>query len=194
VAEAIGAGQAGGMEPAPTPPPLRLGLAEEADVPAVVALVESAYRGEGSRRGWTTEADYLDGQRVDEAMVRAMLRQRGSLVLVARQGERLVGCCRLEDLGGGVAELGMLAVDPLAQGQGVGRALLAEGARVAAERLGARRLRLLVLWMRDELIAWYERRGFRPTGERRPFPYGDLRYGLPRRPDLWFSVLERPLP
>ncbi len=163
-------------------------------MPAVVALVESAYRGEGSRRGWTTEADYLDGQRVDGPMVRAMLRQRGSLVLVARQGERLVGCCHLEDLGGGVTELGMLAVDPLAQGQGVGRALLAEAARVATERLGARRLRLLVLWMRAELIAWYERRGFRPTGERRPFPYGDPRYGLPRRPDLWFSVLERPLP
>lgn len=177
----------------PTEGDLAFELAGPGDLGAVVALVDGAYRGEGSRQGWTTEADYLDGQRVDEAMVRAMLERPGSLILLARREGALVGCCHLQDLGGGVVELGMLAVDPRRQGRGTGRALLEEGARLARERLGARRLRLLVLWMREELLAWYRRRGFSPTGERRPFPVGDPRYGIPRRPDLWFVVLERPL-
>ena len=53
-------------------------------------------------------------------------------------------------------------------------------------------LRMTVIDVRDELIAWYERRGYRRTGIRKPFPYGDTRFGVPRRDDLRFEVLEKP--
>jgi ribosomal protein S18 acetylase RimI-like enzyme len=166
--------------------------ARAADVPAIVALVESAYRGEVSRTGWTTEADLLDGQRTDAAAVADILRAPGSTVLLAEAAGDLMACCQLEQRPP-AAYFGMFSVQPTGQGHGVGRQVLAEAERIARDEWGATSMIMTVLAQRDDLIAWYERRGYRRTGEQRPFPYGDKRYGIPRRPDLVFDVLAKRL-
>ena len=177
----------------PAPADLSFAEAGRDDVAAVVALVESAFRGEESRRGWTTEADYLDGQRTDEERVAALVADPLTRVLLARVDGELVACCVLRSLEGGRARLSMLAVAPGRQGEGIGRTVLDEAGRRAAEVLGASTLELAVLSPRRELFDWYARRGFRPTGRLEPFPYGDPRSGMPRRDDLSLVVLERPL-
>jgi ribosomal protein S18 acetylase RimI-like enzyme len=161
------------------------------DVARVVALVESAYRGEASRAGWTTEADLLDGQRTDAAAVAELLRSAASTVLLAEAGDELVACCELENRPGGQAYFGMFSVRPAMQGEGVGGQLLAEAERIARDDWGATTMVMTVLAQRIELIAWYERRGYRRTGETKPFPYGDERFGVPRRSDLVFDVLAK---
>lgn len=164
--------------------------ARTADVPAVVALVQSAYRGDSSRAGWTTEADLIEGQRVDPAMVEAAMAE--TYVLVAEQDGELVGCCQLERREG-YGYFGMFAVDPGRQGGGLGRAVLGEAERIARDEWGAGELRMTVIVQRQDLIGWYERRGFVRTGDRSPFPYGDERFGRPLRDDLAFETLTKKL-
>ncbi len=162
------------------------------DVPALLDLIHSAYRGERSRAGWTGEAHLLDGTRTDEATLRAELDDPATTFLVVEDAEGLLACCAVTDRGGGSAYFGTFAVRPPAQGSGVGGRLLV-AAEQHARTAGATRMELTVLAQRPELIAWYVRRGYAETGELRAFPYGDERYGRPRRPDLVFSVLSRPL-
>jgi N-acetylglutamate synthase-like GNAT family acetyltransferase len=157
------------------------------DVDAAVALVESAYRGEVSRSGWTTEADLLDGQRTDADEVRAVL----PYLLVAESEGALVACCTLEPKDK-YAYFGMFAVRPGLQGGGLGSALLV-AAEERARRLGLPRVEMTVLSVRTELIAFYERRGYIRLAQTRPFPYGDERFGRPRRDDLEFVVLAKHL-
>lgn len=176
----------------PTPPPLRFRSATHADITPVVALVESAYRGEASRRGWTTEADLLDGQRTDHQGVRTLIEAPQSLIVVAERAGELIACAHIEQRNE-LCYFGMFSVCPELQGAGVGNAMLSECERLARESWGCRAMEMTVIRQREELIAWYERRGYRRTGESRPFPYGDERFGLPRRPDLEFIVLEKPL-
>lgn len=164
--------------------------ATAADVEAVTALVNSAYRGDSSRRGWTTEAHLLGGQRTDAAAIADLVASPGRTLLLARRGDELVGCVLLERKGDG-AYLGMLTVRPDLQAGGVGRRLLAAGEAHASAAFGAQWVEMTVIEQRRELVAWYERRGYAWTGERRPFPYGDERFGLPQRPDLVFVVLRK---
>jgi ribosomal protein S18 acetylase RimI-like enzyme len=167
------------------------------DIPALVALVTSAYRGEVSKQGWTTEADLLDGQRIDPEMLDADLTQPQSLILLAEDGARLIACARIavEPAEDGVpsAYFGMFSVSPESQGSGIGKSMLAEAERIAHETLACTRIRMTVIDCRDELIAYYVRRGYRRTGIKKPFPYGDPRYGLPKRDDLQFEILEKTL-
>jgi ribosomal protein S18 acetylase RimI-like enzyme len=165
-------------------------IATEDDVPALVELVQSAYRGDVSRQGWTTEADILEGQRVDAAMVTDAVNDLAAAVLLAHAGGDLVACCHLERRDG-YAYFGMFAVRPTLQGGGVGRAVLAEAERVARTDWDVAELRMTVIAQREDLIAWYERRGYARTGESEPFPYGDLRFGVPLRNDLRFVVLTK---
>jgi ribosomal protein S18 acetylase RimI-like enzyme len=168
--------------------------ATDADAAAIVQLVESAYRGDASRTGWTTEADLLDGQRTDAPAVAEMLRAPGGMVLLAEDdGGQLVGCCHLEQRPGAEVYFGMFSVQPVRQGDGVGRQVLAEAERIARDDLAATTMIMTVIAQRAELIAWYERRGYHRTGETQPFPYGNVRYGIPRRPDLVFAVLAKSL-
>lgn len=166
--------------------------ASVADVDAIVALVESAYRGDVSKQGWTTEADMLEGQRTDPVSVGELLAKPDSVVLLADTDSGLVACAHVEKLGD-AAYFGMFSVRPDGQGSGVGRVVLAEAERVARERWGSREMQMTVISIRNELVAWYERRGYRRTGQYKPFPYGDERFGIPKRDDLRFELLVKSL-
>jgi ribosomal protein S18 acetylase RimI-like enzyme len=166
--------------------------ATERDVPELVVLVESAYRGDASRAGWTTEADYLEGQRTDADGVRRVISTPDSILLVVERGGELVACCQLEHRGDH-AYFGMFAVRPGLQGAGLGKEILAEAERRVRAEWGAEEMRMTVVHVREELIAYYERRGYRRTGEMSPFPYGDQRFGIPLRDDLAFELLVKPL-
>lgn len=162
------------------------------DVETLVALVESAYRGDASRAGWTTEADLLDGQRTDPEGVRAVIESPDSRMIIAEQDGSIAACCQLEHRGE-AAYFGMFAVSPGRQGGGLGKAVLAQAELIAARDWSARRMEMTVITARDDLIAWYERRGYRRTGDLSPFPYGDERFGIPRRDDLRFELLIKDL-
>ncbi|MGH3745023.1 MAG: GNAT family N-acetyltransferase [Mycobacteriales bacterium] len=171
---------------------MQLRQAGPADVDTVVALVQSAYRGEASRAGWTTEAHLLDGQRTDATALADLLAAPASQLLLAVEDGTILGCFALEERGARWY-FGTFAVRPAGQARGTGSALLAEAERLA-RTAGAVALELTVIHARTDLIAWYERRGYARTGETRPFPYGDERFGRPRRDDLEFVVLEKALP
>ncbi|MGD3107080.1 GNAT family N-acetyltransferase [Streptomyces sp. YGL11-2] len=172
--------------------PLTFRTATDADIPGLVELIESAYRGDASRAGWTTEADLLQGQRTDPDDVAAVVRKEDGRLLVAEQDGQLVACCQL-DHRGDHTYFGMFAVRPTLQGSGLGKVIIAEAERTALSTWGAPEMRMTVIRQRAELIAWYERRGYRRTGQLSPFPYGDERFGIPQRDDLEFELLVKPL-
>jgi ribosomal protein S18 acetylase RimI-like enzyme len=105
----------------------------------------------------------------------------------------LVGCCELRSVEDRTATFGMFAVAPTRQGAGLGDGLLTSAERLVTDEWSATHLRLSVIHLRSDLIAWYRRRRYHATGEVRPFPYGDERFGRPRRDDLHFLVMEKRL-
>lgn len=169
---------------------LRFRPATLADIPAVVALVESAYRGDSSRAGWTTEADLLAGQRTDPDDVRSCIERSHSVVVLAEQDGELLACAHVAEEDG-AGYFGMFSVRPSLQGGGLGKQVLAEAERIVRDEWRLPAMRMTVIDVRHELIAFYERRGYVRTGIKKPFPYGDERFGLPRRDDLRFEVLEK---
>ena len=222
--------------------PLVTRLATDADVPGLVALVNSAYRGDSSRAGWTTEADLLDGMRIDAERLKATMADEGDNAILVHEDEgHLVACVHLRRTGsrslGGPDDvanasslatvkatprrrrgtqgseaseaqrgharrseanlascyLGMLTTSPTRQGSGLGRAMIEQAERFARDHWGSTSMEITVLSLRPELVAWYERRGYEKTGERTPFPYGDDKWGLPKRADLEFYVLRKSL-
>jgi ribosomal protein S18 acetylase RimI-like enzyme len=164
------------------------------DVALLVDLVESAYRGERSKAGWTTEADLLGGQRTDAEAIAAVVSSADSRLLMAtdEHGE-VIACCTIQQLLAGRSYFGTFAVRPGSQGGGIGKLMLTEAERVAREEWACDVVEMTVIGQRQDLIAFYVRRGYVATGEMRPFPYGDARFGLPKREDLYFVVLAKSL-
>jgi len=167
--------------------------ANDADLDALHALVERAYRGDSARRGWSHEADLLGGQRTDRESLADTLNDPCQLLLVMLKQGALIASVTLTDKGDGLAYLGMLAVDPTLQAGGIGRTMLAEAEAMARGRMGIATMEMTVIASRIELVAWYQRRGYVLTDERRPFPATDPRFGLPKRDDLEFVVLAKSL-
>jgi GNAT superfamily N-acetyltransferase len=145
--------------------------AREEDAEEVAALVNAAYRGSG---GWTHEAALLEGQRTDAEGLQQLMTQENSRLELTFQG-RLVGSVHLHRTDDS-CYLGMLAVDPGAQGSGMGRRIL-EHCEDLARSWGCRQMRLTVIHLRSELLAYYQRRGYRLSGRREPFPYIDPSVG-----------------
>ena len=168
-------------------------IAQTADIPALVSLVESAYRGDVSRAGWTTEADILDGQRIDAESLQATVSEPGNRILLAEKEGELLACCHIEKQANDAAYFGMFSVKPGLQGGGIGKLLLAEAERQARDEMQCARMEMTVIDIRDSLIGFYERRGYARTGIHKPFPYGDERFGIPKRDDLRFELLTKEL-
>lgn len=167
---------------------LQIKQADPRDCQALCALVNSAYRGDSSRQGWTTEADLLDGIRIDEDRMMALLTNPDIIILKALFTDgSLAGCVHLE-LKLPAMYLGMLTVKPALQAAGIGAQLLQSGEEWAKEK-GCTYVEMTVIATRKSLIEWYERKGYQQTGEQRPFPT-DTRFGVPRQP-LHFIVLKK---
>jgi ribosomal protein S18 acetylase RimI-like enzyme len=162
------------------------------EVEPIVALVNSAYRGESSKRGWTTEADLLDGTRTNKADIEGLIAQEGSMILLCIEGDGIIGCAHLE-LRGTACELGMLVVKPSLQSRGIGKQLMKAAEVMARKAWRVKRITMSVISVRHELIAYYERRGYRRTGRKKPFVADDT-HGFPKSQPIEFEVLEKDLP
>lgn len=163
------------------------------DIAALHALIESAYRGESAKRGWTHEADLLGGQRTDVKALAEIIKADRQVILLAKDGKNIAGCVQLSNISEGPAYLGLLTVDPALQAGGLGKLLLAESERFVRDHWQSKAIEMTVIRQRTDLIAYYERRNYVRTGELRPFPHGDPRFGRPKSPELEFAVLRKPI-
>ena len=158
------------------------------DAPELNILVNSAYRGDSSRQGWTTEADLLDGTRTDAAAIEDIINKRGCVVLKYVEDGKILGCVELQNENEKLY-LGMLTVRPPLQGKGIGKKLL-KAVEAEAKKQKCKSIFMTVISIRKELIDWYIRLGYSDTGERKPFAFNDPRFGQPKM-HLEFVVLEK---
>ena len=168
-------------------------VATLADIPPLREMVERAYRGDTARKGWTHEADLLQGQRTDVPALTDFINDPAQRILIATDEGHVTGCVQITAKPGAVAYLGLLSVDPDIQANGLGKALIIAAEALAKREFGATAMEMTVIRQRAELIAYYERRGYALTGEERPFPLDDERFGLPVTRDLSFVVLAKAL-
>ena len=168
--------------------------AADADVPAIVSLMNQAYRGARSQAGWNTEAGYITGDRTSQTLLREDIAAKPAAKLLTwrRASGGIQGCVWLEPLEGDTWYLGSLTIESGAQNAGLGHQLLTASEDWVRAR-GGTQVRMTVVNIREGLIAWYARRGYHPTGETEPFPYDDARFGVPTRDDLHFVVLRKML-
>lgn len=168
-----------------------ISISELKDVPELNALVNSAYRGDSSRQGWTTEADFLDGIRIDEERIEELIGKPDTVILkYTDSSNKIIGCVHLEKKEDRMY-LGMLTVSPTLQSKGIGKEMM--GASEAhAKKMNCRSVYMSVITIREELLAWYERHGYKNTGIKKPFPMSDPRFGLPKQ-ELEFVILEKDL-
>jgi ribosomal protein S18 acetylase RimI-like enzyme len=164
-------------------------IATQDDVPALVSLLNSAYRGDASKKGWTTEADLLKGDlRTDKATVSKLMQTPGAVFLKYVNDENQLAGCVFLDKKESRLYLGMLSVSPLIQAKGIGKQLMTAATEYAT-RQNCDRIFMKVISVRQELIAWYERQGYVKTGKTEPFPT-DERFGIPTQP-LEFIIMEK---
>jgi len=172
----------------------RLRQAENKDIDAIVALVDSAYRGDSSRQGWTTEADLLDGRRTFIEEVAGIISAEQNVIILLEDSGKLLASVHVKKLSSNDANscrayLGMFAVEPASQNLGIGKAVMEYAEKFVVDKWQCHQMEMTVIRQRVELIGWYEKLGYRVTGETLAFPYGDERYGIPKREDLLLDVL-----
>ena len=170
---------------------MHISKATDADIPSMVTLINSAYRGESSKKGWTTEADLLGGIRTSEKSLQDTMNKPGAVILVNRNDNGDITACVYLQKEPGTFYLGMLTVSPLLQAGGIGGRLLNAAEAYVKEQNG-NNITMTVISVRAELIAWYERHGYAKTGESKPFPT-DPAFGIPKQP-LEFVVMKKILP
>jgi len=159
------------------------------DVPRLTTLINKAYRGASAQKGWTSEAHLLDGLRIDEATLTEYIADKDTAILKCSNNGEIAGCVyvKKED---DALYFGMLTVDPDRQNNGTGKLLLKHVAWYATEQ-HCSRIYMTVISVRSELISWYERLGFKRTGEIRPFPT-DTKFGIQKQP-LELITMEKQL-
>jgi len=153
-------------------------------------LVNSAYRGESSKTGWTTEADLLGGQRADLEEIEEILLDKNQAIILCVYDQIIIGTTVVQNKAD-CAYIGMLTVKPDFQKSGIGKQLLAAAENYITKKWQLNKIEMTVIKQRDELIIWYHRRGYINTGEIRPFPYDNPRFGIPKVKDLEFTVLKK---
>lgn len=171
--------------------PLTFRPARSNEAAQLAQLVNFAYRGELRFGNWTTEHHLIQGPRTDEAEVRALIEAEDSLLLLCLQGGDVVGSVYLQQ-NHEAAYLGMLVIRPDLQGQNLGKQLIVAAERFVQQEWGVRKMEMTVLTIRTELMAFYERRGYRRTGIIKPFPT-DRHAEIMLVEGLAFEVLEKEL-
>lgn len=166
--------------------PLLIRPASRDDLPRLHPVIERAYRGETARRGWTHEADLIEGQRTDLDTLRGIVDDPAQRLLVAERDGSIIGCVQVSDRGDGLAYLGLLCVDPALQAAGLGKQIVAAAEATARDTFGADTMEMTVIDSRRKLIEYYERRGYAVSGEKRDFP-------IPLDPPLFMDVLVKSL-
>lgn len=165
---------------------IQITTATVGDIPSIHAVIERAYRGDDARVGWTHEADLVTGARTDAETLTALVTDPASRLLIAWEGDTLLGCVNVADRGDGLAYLGLLCIEPARQGTGLGKQLMAAAEACARTDFAATHMEMTVIDRRVELIDWYRRHGYAPSGETRAFP-------IPLDPPLRMTVLVKPL-
>ena len=161
------------------------------DAQEIAALVNSCYRGDSSRAGWTTEADLLGGTRTDKDDITRLMTADDSAFLLLIEHDEIIGSVHIQKEGSS-CYLGMLVVKPALQGGGIGRKVMQAAEDYARNTWHSEKMTMTVFTVRAELVAYYERRGYRRTGEFKPFvSYGVN--GVAKVDGLEFEVLEKPL-
>lgn len=168
------------------PDSVTIRVATRDDLPALHPVIERAYRGETARGGWTHEADLIEGARTDIPTLAAIVDDPAQRLLVAQQNGATIGCVQVSNRGDGLAYLGLLCIDPTLQTGGYGKQLVAAAEDTARKAFHARRMEMTVIDVRRKLIEFYERRGYRVSGEKRDFP-------IPLDPPLFMDVLVKDL-
>jgi ribosomal protein S18 acetylase RimI-like enzyme len=164
--------------------------AQLSDAESIATLVNSAYRGDHAKKGWTTEADFIDGTRTDATALADVMNKQDTIILKYERDGKIIGCVELK-VDKNKVYLGMLTVEPSIQGGGIGKEMLRAGEDFAKSQ-GCRSVYMTVITIRQELIDWYKRHGYSDTGERKPFHFNDPRFGLPKQ-NLEFLVMEKQL-
>lgn len=159
--------------------------AARADAAPLKTLIESGYRGDSARRGWTHEADIVENERIAMDDLCAMLGDPSTHFLIAEDAGKAIGCIAVTDKGHGRAYFGLLCVDPARQSNGLGSRLI-EAAEERARSFGASVMEISVFENRAELIVMYQRKGYCDTGRRDPFP-------TPQPVPLFFRCFEKRL-
>jgi ribosomal protein S18 acetylase RimI-like enzyme len=168
-------------------------LATTDDCGTLATMINEAYRGPTSKKGWTTESHLLDGLRTDKEDLLPIVGRADSNILMAYDSEKkLIGSVHLEKRPDQICYLGMFTVNPLLQAKGIGRDLLANAEKFAWEIYQAKRMQMTVITARKELIEWYERRGYRRTGKTIPFPIHE-KFGIVKTGILEMEYLEKSL-
>jgi len=161
-------------------------IATRDDLPALHPVIERAYRGETARGGWTNEADLIEGARTDIPTLTAIVDDPAQRLLIALRDGAIIGCVQLSDRGDGLCYLGLLCIDPTLQAGGYGKLLVTAAEDTARDVFGATTMEMTVIDVRRTLIAFYERRGYRVSGEKRDFP-------IPLDPPFFMDVLVKEL-
>lgn len=169
---------------------MHISLAGKDDIPALVKLLNGAYRREESKLGWTTEADMVAGDlRTDETDMTGLMQLPGAIFLkYTNERNEIEGCVFLQKRQGKLY-LGMLSVSPALQTKGIGKKIMAAAEHYAKEQ-NCTAVFMRVISIRHELITWYERQGYYKTGEVQPFD--DTKFGIAKKP-IEFIVLQKNL-
>ena len=162
--------------------------ATQQDIPELVILINSAYRGESSKKGWTTEADLLGGIRADADSLQQIISKETAAILKFCEEDNVIEACVYLEKKNNKMYLGLLTVSPLLQAKGIGKKLLIAAEEYAREQ-NCSAMQMTVISVRNELINWYERHGYYKTGETQPFP-ADEKFGVQKQP-LQFIVMEK---
>jgi N-acetylglutamate synthase-like GNAT family acetyltransferase len=172
---------------------MKFQVAQLSDAKKIADLVNSAYRGESSKKGWTTEAEILGGQRTDQKAIEEVMQTTNQYFLLGKKDSKLFASVNLEKKDPATCYFGMFAVNPDLQNSGIGKQMLAESEKFARDVLKCSLMEMSVITLRAELIDWYLRRGYQKTTELRPFPMHDERFGIPLKGHLEMLVLTKKL-
>lgn len=166
-------------------------IAGTEDANTINDLVNSVYRGENAKKGWTSEADLLDGIRITTAKVNEIISADNSVILLVLNINRIIGCVHLEKTGD-KCHLGMLSIDVNYQNTGIGKLVMNKSEEYAKKDFGCSEMEMKVIGQRKELIEYYLRRGYNKTGETEPFIL-NTHFGGPKKDNLYFEYLVKKL-